>query len=83
MQNDYLFSLYCHCMETVERPRKLELQRAEANFDQLEKKFEQTMGIKFVQQYQDAWIETSSWQEEAAFWAGVRLGMNLTLTALS
>ena len=41
------------------------------------------MGIKFVQQYQDAWIETSSWQEEAAFWAGVRLGMNLTLTALT
>ena len=54
MQNDYLFPLYCHCMETVERPRTPELQRAEDHFDRLEKKFEQTMGIKFVQQYQDA-----------------------------
>ena len=83
MQNDYLFSLYCHCMETVERPRTPELQRAEDNFDRLEKKFEQTMGSKFVQQYQDAWIEASCWQEEAAFWAGVRLGMNLTLAVLN
>ena len=83
MQNDYLFSLYCHCMETVERPRTLELQRAEDNFDRLEKKFEQTMGIKFVQRYQDAWIEASCWQEEAAFWAGVRLGMNLTPAVLN
>ena len=83
MQNDYLFSLYCHCMETVERPRTLKLQRAEDHFDRLEKKFEQTMGIKFVQRYQDAWIEASCWQEEAAFWAGARLGMNLTLSVLN
>ena len=41
------------------------------------------MGLKFLRQYQDAWTEAGRWQEEAAFWAGVRLGMNLTLTALS
>ena len=81
MKNDYLSSLYYHCMETVERPQTPKLQRAEANFDRLEEKFEQTMGIKFVRPYQDAWIEASCWQEEAAFWAGVRLGMNLTLAA--
>ena len=83
MDNDYLFSLYCHCMEGVKRPQTPEFQRAEAGLDRLEKKFEQTMGIKFVRQYQDAWMEAGCWQEEAAFWAGVRLGMNLTLTALS
>ena len=82
MQNDYLTALYCHCMERVERPRTPELQQAEARCDRLEEKLEQTMGIKFVRQYQDAWIEASCWQEEAAFWAGVRLGMNLTLAAL-
>ena len=83
MDNDYLFSLYCHCMEGVKRPQTPELRRAEAGLERLEKKFEQTMGLKFLRQYQDAWTEAARWQEEAAFWAGVRLGMNLTLTALS
>lgn len=39
------------------------------------------MGLPFVRQYQEAWVEAVRWQEEAAFWAGVRLGVHVTLAA--
>ena len=81
MDQDYLFSLYCHCMESIRHPRDPETELAQAELDQLERQLEQSMGLPFVRQYQEAWVEAVRWQEEAAFWAGVRLGVHVTLAA--
>ena len=47
----------------------------------LEKKLVQTMGLRFADRYQDSLFRANAWQEEAAFWAGVRLGVHVTLAA--
>lgn len=82
MRNQFMYDLYCYYMENMTIPEDLEVQRAMDTLIRLEAKFAKTMGMKFVQEYEEAEFQARAWQEEAAFLAGCRLGANLMLAAL-
>ena len=76
MENQFLFDLYCRCMESVACPEDDSIRQARALWEQLDEKFNKPMGPRFTKQYQEAQFQSSAWQEEAAFLAGLRFGVN-------
>ena len=43
----------------------------------------QAMGYEFVSEYEQVCLDTTTWQEKAAFRQGLRLGARLMLETLS
>ena len=82
MENQFLFVLYSHCMESVVCPRDDKIRQVQKLWEQLDDKFTKTMGPRFVRQYQEAQFQANAWQEEEAFRAGLRFGVNLMLAVL-
>ena len=80
MENQFLSDLCFYCMQSVSRPQNPEFDHAQETFLQLEKKFLQTMGYRFVNKYQMAQLHATAWQEDTAFLEGLRFGVNLMLT---
>ena len=80
MDNDFLFDLYSYCMESVPCPESPAIKRAQEEWETLEKKLVQTMGLRFADHYQDSLFRANAWQEKAAFLEGLRFGVNLMLT---
>lgn len=44
MENQFLFDLYCHCMESVVCPRDDKIRQVQKLWEQLDDKFTKTMG---------------------------------------
>lgn len=82
MNNQFLFDLYFHYMEMVPCPRDKRTQHAQQELDKLEEQLQKTMRFEFVNQYEQANFLAFSWQEEAAFLAGLRLGVQVMTAAL-
>ena len=51
--------------------RETAIKRAQEEWETLEKKLVQTMGLRFADRYQDSLFRANAWQEEAAFWKGI------------
>lgn len=82
MNDPLLTELFYHSLDSVRRPNDPWLQTAQQELLELEHKWVQTMGIRFVERYQAAEYRAHSWQEEAAFLQGLRWGVHLMLAAL-
>ena len=50
MENQFLFDLYCRCMESVACPEDDSIRQARALWEQLDEKFNKTMGPRFTKQ---------------------------------
>ena len=82
MHDDGLAQLFYSAMDAVRPPADPRAQTARQELGELERKWVQTMGHRFVERYQAAEYRANSWLEEALFLQGLRVGVRLMLSAL-
>lgn len=82
MHDDVLAQLFYSAMDAVKPPADPRAQASRQELGQLERKWVQTMGQRFVERYQAAEYRANSWLEEALFLQGLRVGVRLMLSAL-
>lgn len=82
MHDDVLAQLFYSAMDAVRPPADPRAQAARQELGELERKWVQTMGQRFVERYQAAEYRANSWLEEALFLQGLRVGVRLMLSAL-
>ena len=63
----------------MDGPAQQKLQQASS---QLEAQLKEAAGSELVCRYQNALLQATAWENEAAFLAGLRFGVNVMLTAL-
>lgn len=82
MNDAFLTQLFYLAMDSVKLSPDPRIQAAQQELLELERKWTQTMGQRFIERYQAAEYRANSWQEEAAFLQGMRWGVHLMLSAL-
>lgn len=82
MNNAFLTQLFYLAMDNAKLSADPRIQAARQELVELERKWMQTMGQRFVERYQAAEYRINSWQEEAVFLQGLRWGVHLMLSAL-
>ena len=80
MTNDFLSDLCFRCTESISCPTDRAQKQAQKEYEALEQKLIQTMGLRFVDRYQNALLRTRAWEDDAVFLAGLRFGVNFMLT---
>ena len=84
MSDEFLDDLFAHCMESVRwPPDDPEARAAAKRCLVMEEAMTQAMGYEFVSEYEQVCLDTTTWQEKAAFRQGLRLGARLMLETLS
>ena len=83
MHDALLTELFYLAQDAARPPADPGIQAARQELGELERKWMQTMGPRFIEQYQAAEFRANSWLEEALFLQGLRLGVRLMLPALS
>lgn len=82
MYDAFLTQLFYFAMDNAKLRADPRTQAARQELLELERKWTQTMGQRFVERYQAAEYRANSWQEEAVFLQGLRWGVHLMLSAL-
>lgn len=82
MNDAFLTQLFYLAMDGIKLSADPCVQAARQELTELERKWTQTMGQRFVERYQAAEYRANSWQEEAVFLQGLRWGVRLMLAAL-
>lgn len=82
MNDAFLTQLFYLSLDAVRPPADPCTQAARRELEDLERKWMQTMGRRFIERYQAAEYRANSWQEEALFLQGLRWGVHLMLSAL-
>lgn len=82
MTDEFLTQLFYLAMDGIELSADPRIQAARQELLELERKWTQTMGPRFIERYQAAEFRANSWQEEAVFLQGLRWGVHLMLSAL-
>ena len=82
MYDAFLTQLFYFAMDNAKLRADPRTQAAQQELLELERKWTQTMGQRFVERYQAAEYRANSWQEEAVFLQGLRWGVHLMLSAL-
>ena len=82
MNDAFLTQLFYLALDATKPPADPRIQAAQQELQELERKWTQTMGPRFVERYQAAEYRANSWQEEALFLQGLRWGVHLMLSAL-
>ena len=82
MNDAFLTQLFYLSLDAVRPPADPCTQTARRELEDLERKWMQTMGQRFIERYQAAEYRANSWQEEALFLQGLRWGVHLMLSAL-
>ena len=82
MYDAFLTQLYYLAMDGIKLRADPRTQAAQQELLELERKWVQSMGQRFVERYQAAEYRANSWQEEAVFLQGLRWGVHLMLSAL-
>ena len=82
MHDDLLTQLFYSAMDAAKPPADPCLQAARQELGELERKWMQTMGPRFIERYQAAEFRANSWLEEALFLQGLRWGVRLTMAVL-
>lgn len=82
MYDAFLTQLFYLSMDKAKPPSDPCVQAAQQELQELDRKWMQTMGQRFVERYQAAEYRANSWQEEAVFLQGLRWGVHLMLSAL-
>ena len=82
MNDAFLTQLFYLAMDGAKLSADPCVQAAQQELLELDRKWMQTMGPRFVERYQAAEYRANSWQEEAVFLQGLRWGVHLMLSAL-
>lgn len=82
MNDAFLTQLFYLALDATKPPADPCVQAAQQELLELERKWTQTMGQRFIERYQAAEYRANSWQEEALFLQGLRWGVHLMLSAL-
>ena len=82
MYDAFLTQLFYLAMDDIKLSADPRIRAAHQELTELEHKWVQSMGQRFVERYQAAEYRANSWQEEAVFLQGLRWGVHLMLSAL-
>lgn len=82
MHDDLLTQLFYLAQDAAKPPDDPGIQAARRELGELERKWMQTMGQRFIERYQAAEFRANGWLEEALFLQGLRWGVRLMLSAL-
>ena len=81
--SDFLFQLECFCTEKMTPPSDRDYQSRQKKRDDMETKIADALGVQFLNEYTDAYYDSTEWELTACFREGLRFGLKLALEVLA